>query len=136
VARGDSKQFFWNELFVNIYSLAFMIIGYYLYGFTGMGIAFACNYVFYTIQMYIFAKIRFNFRFNSDFIKIVIPQVIICIVIFIIILIIGEVKYKYLIGIFLSLIMMLLSIKYFNKIIHLSEVFDQIKNIIDLKRKK
>ncbi|MCK9217791.1 MAG: oligosaccharide flippase family protein [Firmicutes bacterium] len=130
VARGDSKQFFWNELLANIYSLIFMVIGYFLYGFIGMGIAFAFNYLCYTIQMYIFTYKRFHFTFNLDFFKIVLPQIIICIFFFIIIQFIGYSTLRYLIGSIFILLMLAFSVYYLNSIINIKNIFNLLKHKI------
>ena len=127
VARGDSKQFFWNELLANIYSLIFMVIGYSVYGFIGMGFAFTSNYICYTIQMYVFTHKRFQFKFNSDFLKIVLPQVIICMLFFITIQWLGYSNYRYIIGSFLIILMLSVSLYYFNSIVNIKNIFNFLK---------
>jgi len=69
LAKGASKLFFWNELSASIYTLALNLLGYKLLGLTGLGISFALSYLIYSIQVYIISKIKYEFYFNSDFIK-------------------------------------------------------------------
>lgn len=68
VAKAESKLFMLNELLANIYTLVFSIVGYKLWGIEGLGIAFFLNYVIYFLQVYIIAKIRYNFIFTRSFI--------------------------------------------------------------------
>lgn len=69
VAKGESKLFLKLELSANIYYLIFSLIGYHLGGLTGLGIAFALEYVIYFIQCYLIAKNRYGFKFSNSFIK-------------------------------------------------------------------
>ena len=70
LAKGVSKLFFWNELLAHFYSLGLNLIGYYYMGLTGLGISFLATYLIYLIQVYALAKMKFEFSFNSSFIKI------------------------------------------------------------------
>ncbi len=70
LAKGTSKLFFWNELITNIYLLGLNLVGYYYLGLTGLGLSFLIAYFLYLIQVYMVAKINFEFSFDSAFIKI------------------------------------------------------------------
>lgn len=70
LAKGDSKFYFWNELITNIYIFCFNILGYYYYGLTGLGLSFLISYFIYFVQVYLIAKIKYEFKFNSGFFKI------------------------------------------------------------------
>lgn len=74
IAKGESKLFMINETAVNIYSLGFQILGYWLLGLKGIGIGFALTHLIYFIQNYIISRIRYGFRFTSDFNKVFILQ--------------------------------------------------------------
>lgn len=76
VAKAESKLFMINEALACIYYIAFSIVGYYLGGLTGIGIAFAINYLVYFIQVYLIARKRYNFRFSDSFIKTYFSQLI------------------------------------------------------------
>lgn len=69
VVKAESKLFLKLELSANIYYLVFSLAGYHLGGLTGLGIAFAMEYVVYFIQCYLIARKRYDFRFSNSFIK-------------------------------------------------------------------
>jgi O-antigen/teichoic acid export membrane protein len=70
IAKSDSKIFFWNELSANLYMLITSIIGYYYYGLTGLGIAFLISYLLYLIQVFVIAKLNYNFSFEKKIIEV------------------------------------------------------------------
>lgn len=61
LAKQDSKLYFYNELFSNVYMLIFNIIGYYFYGLTGVGISFLVGYFFYFLQVSLVTKFKYEF---------------------------------------------------------------------------
>lgn len=69
VAKAESKLFLKLELSANIYYLIFSLVGYHFWGLTGLGIAFAMEYVVYFIQCYLIARKCYDFRFSNSFIK-------------------------------------------------------------------
>lgn len=70
IAKGNSKLFFWNELITNTYLTGFNILGYYYWGLTGLGISFLLSYFLHFIQMLTVSKIKYEFSFSKDFIRI------------------------------------------------------------------
>lgn len=76
IAKAESKLFMLNEALACIYYMGFSIVGYYLGGLTGIGIAFALNYLVYFIQVYLIACKRYGFQFSSNFIKTYFSQLI------------------------------------------------------------
>jgi len=70
LAKGVAKVYFWNELIANIYMLGFNIIGYQLGGLNGLGVSFLVSYVFYLIQIFTLAKIKYSFFFEKAFYQI------------------------------------------------------------------
>jgi O-antigen/teichoic acid export membrane protein len=70
IAKGKSRLFFWNELASNLYLLLFNIIGYYFWGLMGLGISFLVSYALYLVQVYLIARNKYGFRFQSGFAKI------------------------------------------------------------------
>lgn len=70
LAKGTSKLFFWSELFGNVYILILNLLGYFYLGITGLGISFMIGYILYLIQVFIIAKLKFEFSFNTAFLKI------------------------------------------------------------------
>lgn len=95
LAKGEGNLFFWNELFANSYLLALNLCGYYLMGLTGLGISFIVAYFLYFIQVYIVAKIKFEFSYDLIFIKIFTIQFSLAIISF---LVVKITSYPYLIG--------------------------------------
>lgn len=69
VAKAESKLFIINELVASGEYLAFSILGYWLWGLKGIGIAFAFSYLVYFIQVYLIAHYRYNFSFNKSFVS-------------------------------------------------------------------
>ena len=69
VAKAESKLFLKIELSANAYYLVFSLLGYKFFGLTGLGIAFALEYVVYFFQCYLIARNRYDFRFTTNFIK-------------------------------------------------------------------
>ena len=63
-----------NETAVNIYSLGFQMLGYWLLGLKGIGIGYALTFLCYFIQVYTISRIRYGFRFTLDFNKVFILQ--------------------------------------------------------------
>lgn len=96
VAKAESKLFLKLELSANIYYLIFSLAGYHLWGLTGLGIAFAMEYVVYFIQCYFIARKRYDFRFTSSFIKCYGIQLLLVITCLVIVIIFnGWIKYAF-----------------------------------------
>ncbi len=76
LAKGASKLFFWNELITNIYLLGFNILGYKYGGLDGLGITFLAAYFVYLVQVFFLSRIKYNFSFGKNFIKIFTIQVV------------------------------------------------------------
>jgi O-antigen/teichoic acid export membrane protein len=70
IVKGDSKLFFWSELIGNTYMLVLNFIGYHFWGLTGMGISFMVGYFILFIQTFFICRIRYNFNFIPEFLKI------------------------------------------------------------------
>lgn len=69
VAKAESRLFVILELTTNLIYLIFSIWGYKLLGLSGLGIAFALNYLVYFFIVYLIARKRYNFGFSNSFIK-------------------------------------------------------------------
>jgi O-antigen/teichoic acid export membrane protein len=70
LAKGANKVFFWNELINNAYTLGLTLVGYYLAGLTGIGLAFIVSYLLYTVQGFWVSQIYFEFTIEKSLIKI------------------------------------------------------------------
>ena len=74
LAKSNSKIFFISELVANVYTLLFNIIGYYYYGLEGLGISFLVSYMLSLIQVFLIAKIKYDFSIGKNLMKIFIGQ--------------------------------------------------------------
>ncbi|MDO5971124.1 O-antigen translocase [Flavivirga aquimarina] len=84
IAKGDSKTFFWSELFGISYLLGLNILGYHLFGLEGLGISFFIAYFLVLIQIYVIAKFKYQFSFKTEFLKIFWLQFLLAILCFLI----------------------------------------------------
>jgi len=85
LAKGVSGLFFWNELSTNIYVLAFNVLGYKYGGLDGLGLSFLVGYFVYLIQVFIVTKIKYQFSFNTAFLKIFLIQLALSIACFLVV---------------------------------------------------
>lgn len=69
VAKAESKLFIQLELSANLLYLVLSLWGFKFMGLTGLGIAFAMQYLVYFIIVYLIAKKRYDFSFSCDFLK-------------------------------------------------------------------
>lgn len=67
LAKAESKLFMINESITKIYMIILEMIGYYLWGLIGIGIAYMITYLIYSIQVYVIANKRYGFSFGSSF---------------------------------------------------------------------
>lgn len=103
LAKGASKLFFWNELIGNCYTLLFNILGYHFYGLTGLGFSFLITYIVYLIQVYIIAKIKYDFSFDKSFLVLFFIQFTLALASFVAVKFLNQ-PYPYVVGIFLIII--------------------------------
>lgn len=126
IAKAESKLFIINESTACVYSLLLSIIGYKLYGLTGLGIAFALKFIIYFIQVYIIANRRYGFMFSTDFIKGYSLQLLFVAGMLIVVLCFDN-WYKYLIGSLIMLVSIVLALRSLNQRI---DLLNYIKNRI------
>lgn len=70
VAKGESKLFMVIETVAAVCTLLLNLIGYKLGGLAGLGISFTISYLIYLLQVYIIARRRYDFEFETSFIRI------------------------------------------------------------------
>ena len=114
VAKAESKLYIVNEISANLYFLVLSLIGYKTLGLTGLGIAFALEYLVYFIQCYLIARKRYNFSFSNSFIKCYGVQLLLIIVCLIIVLTLSGWT-KYVIGSVVIVISCYLGLKGLNE---------------------
>lgn len=127
LAKGAGKLFFLNELIMNICLLALNIMGYYYLGLTGLGLSFLVAYFLYLIQVYIVAKIKFEFSYDLAFIKIFVLQFSLAVTSFLSVKFMSY-PYPYFVGGVLILISSYYSWKELDKRLGLKLVFKNFKN--------
>lgn len=74
IAKGDKKAFAINETTINVVSLATKIVGYYLWGITGLGISFCITFVIYTLIVYGVAYKKYDYMLGAEVNKLVFIQ--------------------------------------------------------------
>lgn len=130
IARGDSKIFFWNEIFAAIYYFGLSAIGYYAIGLSGLGIGFLITYLLYTIQVYLLAYNRFHFTFKAGFLKIFLIQIFLATICFIMMKLLGYNTNRYLVGVLFLGLISWISYKSMNKMISIPKLIEDIKSRI------
>jgi len=84
VAKGDNKLFLMTELIGNAIILILNIVGYFIWGLNGIGIAFAVNYLLYFLLIFFLVKRKYGISYDSVFSKIFIVQSSLVAIIFLI----------------------------------------------------
>ena len=84
IAKGETKLYIINETLLNSYTLALSLLGYKYAGLAGLGVAYSLSNVLYFIQVFVIAKVRYEYHFSSSFARLFIGQnllVAICILV-------------------------------------------------------
>ena len=76
LAKAESRLFIVNEVVSNLYFLALYVIGYYVGGLQGLGIAYMVGYFIYFIQVYLISHLRYHFQFTKSFLRIFGAQIV------------------------------------------------------------
>lgn len=121
LAKGTSKLFFWNELLSNFILLSLNLIGYHLWGLTGLGLSFALAYLFYLIQVYLVSRIKFAFSFDHSLVTIFTVQFSLAVLCFLVVKYMSQIS-SYIIGIGLILISVWYSVKELDKRLDLKKI--------------
>ncbi|MGV8947018.1 MAG: O-antigen translocase [Lutibacter sp.] len=127
LAKGASKLFFWNELITNIYLLGLNLFGYYYWGLTGLGISFLASYFIYLLQVFIIAKLKFDFAFDRAFLKIFGIQLSLAVCSFLAVKFIRQ-PYPYFIGVVLIIISSWYSYKELDKRLGIKSIIANFTN--------
>jgi O-antigen/teichoic acid export membrane protein len=127
LAKGVSRLFFWNELIGNIYMLVLNILGYHFMGLEGLGISFMIGYLLYLIQVFVLCRIKFQFSFYADFVRVFTIQFLLTLICFLQIRYIGK-PYSYLIGGGLIVLTVWYSYKEFDRRLDVKSIVCSIRN--------
>ena len=73
-AKGNPKLYMSNEIFGSVLNFLCCIIGYYVWNLNGLGLGFTIGYFIYLLKVYFTAHKRFNFSFNTSFLKLYVTQ--------------------------------------------------------------
>ncbi|SFI09185.1 O-antigen translocase [Halpernia frigidisoli] len=127
IAKNDTKVFFWSELVANIYHSAFSCVGFYFWGLEGLGYSFGLGYALHLVQMYFIAKLKYDFKFNREFLKIFAVQFIIALAALIVMKTISNDLISYGTGLLLIMATTVFSAYNLNRIINIK---DQVNKIL------
>jgi len=64
LAKNARRVFLWSESIANAYSVVLNILGYRLFGLTGLGCSFVVFYALYLAQILILTRVRYSFSFS------------------------------------------------------------------------
>jgi O-antigen/teichoic acid export membrane protein len=126
LAKGESKVYFLNELTSNIYNLLLSILGYKLFGLTGLGLAFFGSYLLTLIQVILIMKIKHDFFFSKKFITIFLYQFTIALITLLLVLFVTS-SVNYFLGLLLVCLSLWVSYKELDKRIGLKNLIKSIK---------
>lgn len=129
-ARGNSKMFFLNELIATIYGLLLVMIGYKIYGFSGIGIAMCLTNLIYAVQEYFFGRRLFKYRFNHDVKRKCIPMILLFFSFFIVIKMITVDWLKLAVGVIAIAVICLISYQWLDQMINIKASWISLKNVI------
>ena len=121
LAKGEGKLYFWSEFGGSFYMLIFGILGFSRGGLTGLGFAFLISFIVYLIQVFIIAKVKYNFSFHSSFKKIFAVQFLLALITFIIVNVVQQ-PYSYLPGLLLIAVSSWYSLRELEKRIGIKEL--------------
>lgn len=115
IAKRETKIFMINETVVNVYSFIFQLVGYYLWGLSGVGIGYSLCFLCYFLQMYVISHKKFDFSFTEAFKYIFSTQSILLCACLISYLLIPVIWGKYIIGSLIILISAIISLNGLDK---------------------
>lgn len=78
LAKGESKLLIKTGIGFNVIFFINNLIGYKLFGLTGVGLSFIVNYFIHCIGLFIITRKRYSFYFSNTFIKTFVISLMIC----------------------------------------------------------
>lgn len=114
VAKAESKIFAINELSVGIYGLGLNLLGYYLWGLSGLGISFVIKYILYFIQVYTIAHKKYDFAFDKSYLQLMFTQIFIVLSGVVLVLFVHS-YWRFVFGSLLALVAIAFSFRELNK---------------------
>ena len=119
LAKAESKLFLITETISSAVTFALNILGYYLYGLIGLGVAAALGFVSYMVMIYIIARKRYDFEYSASFIKMFCQELLIVILCAACVYLLPTV-YRYVIGSLLIVFTLYISFRELNKKMNLT----------------
>ena len=119
IAKADMKLFIINEIAGATYGFIFNLLGFYFWGLTGLGISFTVSYFIYMIQVILFTRSYYKFRFTASFLNLFIIQCILVVLCLAIKKLTGETWLGYGLGSIVIAIVAIWSLFMLNKKINL-----------------
>lgn len=120
LAKAESRLFVINEVASNVYTLALFVLGYYLGGLRGLGIAYLIGYFVYFIQVYLIAHSRYQFQFAGSFLRIFGVQIVFVVLSLLIVLLMRG-HWMYISECIVLSVCVLFSLKELDKRIHIKD---------------
>jgi len=127
VSKSASKLFFINELIANVYFLVLNLIFYKFFGLNGLGMSFIIGYLLYFIQLYIVCKNKYQFYFSRSFKENFLIQLLLGLICFSIVKFTSA-TIHYTLGSILILLSLSISIRFFDKILDINELYRKLRN--------
>lgn len=124
MAKGDAKIFFLNELAAMLVNTPIKLIFYYLWGLTGIGIAFLLTYILYFIQVFLLCRFKYHFKFDVSVLKPFMPQFAFAICCFCLFAFVGGVV-QFVAGAFVVIISASISYKGISKHINVRQIINK-----------
>ncbi len=121
LAKGASRVYLWSEVIAYSYLLLLNMLGYKYFGLDGLGMSFLMGYVLYLLQVYLISRFKYDFAFNSGFLKIFILQLILGLLCFLIIRFV-PVPWAYIAGVPVLLLSTLYSLRELDQRLNLKVV--------------
>lgn len=122
LAKGDSKMFLRTAFGFNSLFLLLNVSGYYFYGLTGLGIAFAVHYFLHFVGLKMITLKRYQFYFPPDFYKTFAICIMLCVTTFLITFIENPIT-RYGLFAFLGLVAIVYSAKQLERKMNLIQAF-------------
>jgi len=126
LAKGESKIYFLNELTLHIFNLLLSIVGYKLYGLTGLGLAIFGSNFLTLMQVILIIKMKHDFFYSKKFITIFFYQFSIAVItIFLVLIVTSNINYFF--GSMLVFFSLWISYKELDKRVGLNNLIKNLK---------
>jgi len=122
LAKGDTKRFFFLEIFGNAIILAGSIVGYYFGSLEGIGIGIVSGFLINYLVITIYVKLKYRIFFAKEFQKVFLIQLAVLVLAFVITCCLPAI-WIYMLGSGLFLLSLLYSLRCLNERIGLKELF-------------